>query len=130
MMMGFLAIVAKKNRSSGNCVSSPFFLRIKYVHGKVAKVLLEFGADSSAKDCNGAFPESVIGAGSPDGVDPACARELSEIVVGHRLRIKGGELPSTRVLCSTFHSSVLGTPLNPRTLTEQSEELFLDLALE
>lgn len=58
---------------------------------KVAKVLLEFGADSSAKDCNGAFPDGVIGAGSPDAVDPACARELSELVVGHRLRIKGGE---------------------------------------
>lgn len=58
---------------------------------KVAKVLLEFGADSSAKDCNGAFPDSVIGAGSPDVVDPACARELNDVVVGHRLRIKGGE---------------------------------------
>lgn len=58
---------------------------------KVVKVLLEFGADSSAKDCNGAFPEGVIGAASPDAVDPACARELGELVVGHRLRIKGGE---------------------------------------
>lgn len=53
--------------------------------------MLEFGADSSAKDCNGAFPEGVIGAGSPDPVDPACARELSEVVVGHRVRIKDGE---------------------------------------
>lgn len=42
-------------------------------------------------DCNGAFPEGVIGAASPDIVDPACARELSEVLVGHRLRIKGGE---------------------------------------
>lgn len=56
--------------------------------------MLEFGADSSAKDCNGAFPEAVIGAASPDVVDPACARELSEVVVGHRLRIKGGESKS------------------------------------
>lgn len=52
--------------------------------------MLEFGADSSSKDCNGAFPEGVIGAASPDAVDPACARELSEVVVGHRLRITGG----------------------------------------
>ncbi|CAM9384852.1 unnamed protein product [Ectocarpus fasciculatus] len=56
---------------------------------EVAKVLLEYGADSSAKDCNGSFPDHVIGAGSPDSVDPACARELSEVVVGHRRRIKG-----------------------------------------
>lgn len=64
---------------------------LSVVSGKVAKVLLEFGADSSAKDCNGAFPDGVIGAASPDIVDPACARELSEVVVGHRLQIKGGE---------------------------------------
>ncbi|CBJ29701.1 Ankyrin [Ectocarpus siliculosus] len=56
---------------------------------EVAKVLLEYGADSSAKDCNGSFPDHVIGAGSPDSVDPACAHELSEVVVGHRRRIKG-----------------------------------------
>ena len=67
---------------------------------KVAKVLLEFGADSSAKDCNGAFPDGVIGAASPDAVDPACARELSEVVVGHRLRIKGGKS------CSTSRSGI------------------------
>ncbi|CAN0476832.1 unnamed protein product, partial [Ectocarpus sp. 12 AP-2014] len=54
-----------------------------------AKVLLEHGADSSAKDCNGSFPDHVIGAGSPDSVDPACAHEIKEIVVGHRRRIKG-----------------------------------------
>lgn len=69
---------------------------------KVAKVLLEFGADSSAKDCNGAFPESVIGAASPDAVDPACARELSEVIVGHRLRIKGGESSSTGCIRITY----------------------------
>ncbi|CAM9437766.1 unnamed protein product [Ectocarpus sp. 4 AP-2014] len=56
---------------------------------EVAKVLLEYGADSSAKDCNGSFPDHVIGAGSPDSVDPACAHEINEVVVGYRRRIKG-----------------------------------------
>lgn len=61
----------------------------RVIHQKVANILLEFGADSSAVDGNGAFPDHVIGAGSPDDVAPTCARELSEIVVGHRTRIKG-----------------------------------------
>lgn len=56
---------------------------------KVAQVLLEFGADSSAKDCSGDFPDHVIGTGAPADVDDACARELSEIVIGHRTRVKG-----------------------------------------
>eukprot|EP00903_Cladosiphon_okamuranus_P014454 g13411.t1 len=69
---------------------TPLHLACSWGQLEVAKVLLEFGADSSAKDCNEAFPEGVIGAASPDAIDPACARELSEVVVGHRLRIKGG----------------------------------------
>lgn len=55
---------------------------------KVAKALLEFGADSSAKDCSGDFPDHVIGTGAPADVDDACARELSEIVIGHRRRVQ------------------------------------------
>lgn len=72
---------------------------------KVTKVLLEFGADSFAKDCNGAFPDGVIGAGCPGIVDPACARELNDVVVGHRWRIKGGEFHSIGVSSRTFQCS-------------------------
>lgn len=68
---------------------------------KVAKTLLEFGADSAATDSSGDFPDHVIGTGAPADVDAACARELSEIVIGHRARVKGrdGEDEVIVLLC-------------------------------
>ncbi|CAB1098243.1 unnamed protein product [Ectocarpus sp. CCAP 1310/34] len=74
---------------------------------RVAKVLLEYGADSSAKDCNGSFPDHVIGAGAPDYVDPACAHELSEVVVGHRRRIKSAVKPECPVCQVEVKEAVL-----------------------
>lgn len=62
---------------------------MKYGDEKTARLLVDFEADSSAIDERGALPDHVIGASCPDGIDPALARELSEIVVGHRAKLRG-----------------------------------------
>lgn len=49
-------------------------------------MLIEFAADSSAMDANGALPDHVIGASCGDEIPPSIIRELREIVVGHRRR--------------------------------------------
>lgn len=54
----------------------------------MAKLLIEFAADSSAVDVYGALPDHVIGAGCVDGVHPSIAKELSNILVDHRKRMK------------------------------------------
>lgn len=52
-------------------------------------MLLEFGADSSAVDNNSALPDHAIGAGCQDEVDPTAARELNQMILEHRTKIKG-----------------------------------------
>lgn len=58
---------------------------------QVAKTLLEFGANASAMDSNGAFPDEVVGEGCSPSIDDASVRELTEIVVGHRTRGHGSD---------------------------------------
>ena len=58
-------------------------------HGKVVKILLEFGADSNAIDCHGVRPDDVIRKGGLGDVDLSQKRELVDILICHRAKIRG-----------------------------------------
>ncbi|CAM9511703.1 unnamed protein product [Choristocarpus tenellus] len=69
---------------------TPLHLACIWGHREVTRLLLSFGANASSRNATGDLPEHLIGTGFGLRIDAVSARELGEMIVGHRARLRGG----------------------------------------